>query len=202
MNRRIGIWASVGATITVALFALSMVFSLMSISYATSFLFSWCYLLMTCAFFVKAPKERRVAALAGIAFACVYVTLIGLVYFTQLTTVLYQTESAEVLLALTYTPGRWFFALDLLGYAFLSLSALFVGLTLVPKNKVDKWLKVLLLLHGLYAPACILMPILNVFRVDASGASDMSGVIALMGWCIHFIPIAVLSALHMKNLDN
>ncbi len=142
------------------------------------------------------------AALAGIAFGCVYVTMIGLVYFTQLTAVLHQTESADVVLALTYAPGRWFFAIDLLGYGFLSLSALFVGLTLVPKNKVDKWLKAFLLLHGLYAPACVLMPILNVFRADALGASDMSGIIALMGWCIHFIPIAVLSALHMKNLNR
>ncbi len=198
MNRIIGSYSSITAAIMVFLFAISLITGILPLSYIASFIFSWTYLLMTCAFYVRAPKERRVAALAGTAFACVYVALIGLVYFTQLTAVMHQTESVDVVLSLTFSPGRWFFFIDLLGYAFLSLSVFFAALSLAPKSKADRWLKGLMLVHGIYAPACIILPMLNVFRTDAPGG-DMAGVIALLFWCVHFVPIAVLSALHMSK---
>lgn len=43
-----------------------------------------------------------------------------------------------------------FFSLDLLGYALMSLATFFAGLTVEPKDKPSKWLRALLMIHGVF----------------------------------------------------
>ena len=43
------------------------------------------------------------------------------------------------------------FSYDLLGYGMMALSTFFIGLTIKPKNKKDKWLKYLMMIHFKYA---------------------------------------------------
>ena len=84
-----------------------------------------------------APEARRVFTLAGLAFAAMYATLTGLVYFVQLTFVaprIAAGATADIGLLL-FVPYRSFlFAVDLYGYALMSAATLIAafGLPDVP----------------------------------------------------------------------
>lgn len=58
------------------------------------------------------------------------------------------TEKARELL--DFQQMGLFFSLDLLGYALMSLAAFFVRLTVEPKDKPSKWLRALLMIHGVF----------------------------------------------------
>ena len=154
----------------------------------------------TCAFAAQANQDKKVFAYAGLSFACVYAVFINLVYFTQLTTVNQQAASKDVINALTYTPGSWIFALDIFGYGMMAISTFFVGLTILPKYRTDKWLKSMLMLHGLFAIGNI-FPVFNMFNgtKDVDSVNNM-GVIVLEGWSLFFIPIMMLAAKYFKVL--
>lgn len=81
----------------------------------------------------------------------------------------------------------------------MALSTVFVGLSVEVLHKADKYMKILFLAHGLFFPACVLMPMLNLFK---PGNGSSSGVTALLFWCVYFIPVMVLSAIHFKKLTH
>jgi len=171
MNKKLGLYSSLHVTITVTLFALFMIIGNVTMSFFVSMLLSWGYLLLICSFATEIIAERKSFAFVGIAFACVYVMFISLVYFIQLATVANQTGSAEASRVLSYqTVGSLMFNLTLFGYGMMSFSTFFIGTAIKPTNKIDQWLKVLLILHGLFAPACILLPLLNVFNSSSGKA--------------------------------
>src|SRR5690606_25387496 len=147
----------------------------------------------------EAEPERASAAYAGIAFGAIYAVLIGAVYFIQLTTVRHGTAPEDILGVLSYeTPGSLIFNLDLLGYGTLAISTFFAGLALRPRTRRDRALKVLLMLHGVFAPVSFALPILNVFgTMSAEDGADI-GIMVLVGWCLYFLPIGVLAFLHFR----
>ena len=165
---------------------------------------SWSYMTLTCSFAAQASQDKKALAYAGMSFAGIYAVFVNLVYFTQLTTVNHQAASESILKILRYTPGSWLFAFDLFGYGMMAISTFFIGLTIIPLTKSDKWLKVMLMLHGLFAPGSILFPMLNLFNNTASGQSgNKIGVIALEGWSLFFIQMMMLAAKYFaKRLSN
>ena len=198
---RLGAFTAGSATL---LFALAMLIPNKAVSgplsYGTSMFISFGYLLMACGLTAFAPRERTGCAHAAVAFAAAYVAVICLVYYTQLTTVAQQGASAELLNALTYRPGTWMFNVDMLGYGLLSISTFFAGLAVTPKTNGDAWLRRLLMIHGIFAPACLLFPMLGVFQPEAGAAGgDLFGVIVLEFWCVYFLPVTALFAGHMKR---
>jgi len=80
------------------------------------------------------PDSRQIWAQAGVAFATVYATLIGIVYYVQLTLVMPRmlqdrTDDVEVLL---FTPfDSFLYSVDLLGYSSMSLATLFASFGLI-----------------------------------------------------------------------
>ena len=100
------------------------------------------------------------------------------------------TEKARELL--DFQQMGLFFSLDLLGYALMSLATFFAGLTVEPKDKPSKWLRALLMIHGVFFISCLIMPMLGVFQADSPA---WIGVAALEFWCAYFCPVAAL-ALH------
>lgn len=205
MNRKLGIISSAAVMVSTIGFAVSMLIHNTNMSYATSLGIAFSYVLMACAFASQTLPDKRAVSLGGIVFACMYAVFVSLVYFTQLTAVLNHTEVPDVTAAITYTPGSWFFALDLFGYALMAISTLLIGLAFTPHTKVDSILRVLLMLHGVFAPSCLLMPILNLFQRSGEQASGRmsGGTIALIFWCIYFTPLALLALIHfLKRADN
>jgi hypothetical protein len=197
---QISAWTAAAATILFAVFMLLPNKSLSGIlSFGTSIFISLGYLGLACAFAVRSSADRKAAATLGMALAGVYAVFINLVYFTQLTTVLHGTAAVEVLDSVTYSPGTWFFNLDLFGYGMMSLSTLFIGLSLKPASRAEKWMRGLMLAAGLFALFSILMPLLNLFSGEGGAGDEIYGILALEFWCLYFTPIMALAAFYFKR---
>lgn len=199
MNQKIagaGAWI---VTVTVALFAVCMLIPFDFGSYFVCMLLSIGYILMAAGFCSECDETRRAAALAGLVFAAVYAVLVLLVYFAQTTAVRLEPLNEQAMGILDYARGGLFFSYDLLGYGMLALSTFFIGLTIDAKTKADRWLKRLMLLHGVFFFSCFLMPMTGVFRSMSNGETNTGGVIALEFWCAYFLPIGILSGLHFRT---
>jgi len=202
-NKQLGklsAWTAAAATF---LFAVTMLLADKTLSgnlsYASSMLISLGYLGLACAFFVRASTDRKAAATLGMVLAGAYFAFINLVYFTQLTTVLRGSAAADVLDAITYSPGTWFFNLDLFGYGIMSLSTFFIGLSLIPVTRAEKWMRGLMLAAGIFALFSILMPLLNLFSGNGGSGDEIYGILAMEFWCLYFIPLAVLAAGYFRK---
>lgn len=198
MNRKIGVTASWINIVAVAGFAVSMLVGSLNVSYLTSMLIAFSFLPMISAYAHFAEPERRVAGFTALGFSAVYVTLILLVYFAQMTAVRLDPLSGDALAILNYQQFGLFFSFDLLGYGFMALATFFAGLSFKAAGRAERWLKALLIIHGVFFPACLVMPMLGVFSSGAEGA-EWIGTVALLFWCVYFIPVGCLSVLHFRK---
>ena len=131
--------------------------------------------------------------------AAVYGTFIMLVYFSQLTTVNNEQLNEQEEKLLEFDKYGLIFNYDLLGYGVMALSTFFTGLSMKPKNKMDKWLRALMMIHGVFYFSCTFMPITGVFVNMSSGGNGIGGRLALVVWCVYFMPIGILSFLHFYS---
>ena len=196
MNKTIAKIGSIIVTVTVALFAVFLLTMFTFGSYFVCIFLALGYLLMLAGFHNESCEERKVAANAGLLFGCVYAVLILLVYFAQMTAVRNNPLNEQATMLLDYSTGGLFFSYDLLGYGMMALSTFFTGLTIQPRNKKDKWLKYLMMIHGVFFFGCLIMPMTGTMSAEAD---SMGGSIALEFWCAYFLPIGVLSVLHFKK---
>ena len=157
------------------------------------------YIMMTVGFQNECCDERRVSANTGLVFSVIYAVLIFLVYFAQTTSVRQETLTEQAILLLDYQRGGLLFNYDLLGYGMMALSTFFVGLSIKVNSNADKWLKYLLMIHGFFFIGCFFMPMTGVFTSMANSESGKGGTIALLIWCIYFLPIGVLAYKHFTN---
>lgn len=199
MNKIIASIGSMIVTVSVILFAISMLISFDFGSYFVCMLLPIGYIMMTAGFCYESDEKHRVAANVGMTFAAVYAVLVLLVYFAQTTAVRLDSLDEQAMRIIDYSRGGLFFSYDLLGYGMMALSTLFVGLTIDAKTKTDKWLKYLMIIHGVFFLGCFIMPMTGVFSSMSNGETSMGGVIALEIWCAYFIPVGVLSFNHFKK---
>lgn len=102
-----------------------------------------------------APAQRRVFTLVAVAFATIYATLNCAIYFGQLTFVapkLAQGQTADIQLLLFVPYKSFLFAVDLLGYSFMSLSTLFAAFGLPPGTS-SRAARAALIANGVLLPA-------------------------------------------------
>lgn len=199
MNRRIARAGALTVTISVILFAVCMLIPFLFGSYFVCMILPIGYIMMCAGFYSESHEKHRAAAMAGMVFAAVYAALIFLVYFAQMTTVRLDALDGQAMRILDYSRGGLFFHYDLLGYGMMALSTFFVGLTIVPQGRADRWLKCLMLAHGVFFFPCFIMPMTGVFGSMSSGESSKGGVAALEFWCAYFIPIGILSLVHFRK---
>jgi hypothetical protein len=112
------------------------------------------FVIMTAALHAVAPEERKVFALAGLAFAAMYATLTGLVYFVQLTFVgprLAAGETAGIELLLFVPYVSFLFAVDLFGYSLMSAATLIAAFGL-PHTPAAKAAKAAMIANGAILP--------------------------------------------------
>ena len=198
MNKKLGMIGSIINVITVILFALFMLVDFNFGSYFVCILLSLSFIMMIASFENECKDDKKVAGKIALALACVYSVLILIVYYTQCTTVVNEQLSDSAKKILDYRYMGLLFNLDLLGYAIMALSTFFIGLTINVKNKKDKALKYLLLIHGVFFISCFIMPMTGMF-INTSGSHSGGGIIALEIWCAYFLPIGILSYLHFKD---
>ena len=124
---------------------------------------------------------------------------IMLVYFAQLTTVKNELLNEQAANLLVFGKFGLIFNYDLLGYGVMALSTFFTGLSMKPKNKTDKWLRALMLIHGVFYFSCTFMPMTGLFAKMSSGGDGIGGRLALVVWCVYFLPIGILSFIHFTK---
>lgn len=150
MNKTIARIGAVIVTVSVLLFAICMLISFNFGSYFVCMLLPIGYIMLTAGFCEECNENQKVAANVGIIFAAIYAVLVFLVYFAQTTTVRLDQLNEQAMQVLDYAKGGLFFSYDLLGYGMMALSTFFVGLTIEAKTKTDKWLKYLMMIHGIF----------------------------------------------------
>ena len=196
MNKKIVVCGSAVNFIAVVCFALSMLFGYDYASYFSSMFIAFSFVLMMCGYAYFAEKKVKLAGYVSVTFAVIYTTIILLVYFAQLTTVRLNDLTQQAAILLDFQQYGLLFNYDLLGYAVMSLATLFAGLTVLSQTKADRWLKYLLIIHGVFFITCLIFPILGLFKADSPA---WIGVVVLEFWCIYFCPISILSYLHFSN---
>jgi len=201
MNRKIGMTVSLVNAAAVAGFACSMLVGTNFGSYLSSIFIALSFVPMICSYAFYAKKEKKLAGIVAAGFAVMYATLISLVYFAQMTTVQTGGLTAQAAALLDFQQFGLFFNYDMLGYALMALSTFFVGLTVCVKSKTDKWLKALLLIHGVFFITCFILPMLGLFTPDMAG-TEWIGTAVLEFWCVYFIPISILSFLYFSKCEN
>lgn len=199
MDKKIGISGAVVNLIGVVGFAVGMITGPLSLCYITSILIAWGLVMMTCGFCRFGRSDAKAAALCALVFCGMYAFCNSLVYFTQLTTVANDLLNAQAIDILAYSRFGLMFDLDMLGYCLMAISTFFAGLTIKVKDRGDKALKVLLLIHGIFAITCFIIPMLGVFKPDMKGASWI-GTAVLEFWCAYFTPVGLLSVRYFHKL--
>jgi hypothetical protein len=200
MNRKLGMYSSIVTLAAVLAFAVSMPAGTLYGPYLSSIFIAWGFVPLICAFAAAGDKESKAAGYTAAAFAAIYAALNTAVYFTQMTTVALTRLDEQASVLLDYSRFGLMFNLDLLGYAFMALATFFAGLTIKPEDGADKWLKGLLLVHGVFAVACTVMPLLGIFKPGMAGG-DLIGTLVLEFWCAYFTPVCVLAFRYFRKRD-
>lgn len=101
-----------------------------------------------------ASPERKVWSHAAVAFATTYAVLISVVYFVQLTLVAPRLARgrSEGIEAFLFVPfDSFLYAVDILGYTFMSVATLFAAMVFTGKG-LDRVVRVFLTANGLLLP--------------------------------------------------
>jgi len=150
LNKMMSKAGSVIVTVTVFLFALFLIVDFSMCSYFVCLILPIGFIMMTAGLHNECEGDRKVAANIGLILAAVYGTFIMLVYFSQLTTVKNEQLNEQAANLLEFGRFGLIFNYDLLGYGVMALSTFFTGLSMKSKNKTDKWLRALLMIHGVF----------------------------------------------------
>ena len=202
MNRTIAKIGSAAVTVTVFLFALFLLVDYSLGSYFVCIILPVGFIMMTAGLQSECESDRKVAANIGMVLAAVYAVFIMLVYFTQLTTVNNEQLNEQASKLLKFNSYGLIFNFDLLGYSVMALSTFFTGLAIKPKNRSDKWLRALMMIHGVFYLSCTFMPMTGLFTKISSGGNGLGGRLALVAWCVYFLPIGILAFVHFGRQEK
>lgn len=198
MTRKLGMISAVINISAVAVFALSMPLGFHFGDYLSSIFIALSFVMLICTLATMGKKETNTAGVIAMVFAGIYAGINLLVYFTQVTTVRLTTLTGQAASLLDFQAFGLFFNYDLLGYCLMALATFFIGLTIEAYTKADKVLKWLLLIHGVFAIACFIMPIMGVFYPGMEGG-ELIGTVVLEFWCLYFLPVGVLSFRYFRR---
>ncbi len=188
--------------VTVFLFAVCLIVNFTFGSYFVCMLLPIGYIMMAAGFHHESAEDRKAVSVIGMVFAAVYAVLILLVYFAQTTSVHLGGLSEDALGILDFRRGGLIFNYGLLGYGMMALSTFFIGSSFQADSKEEKWLKRLMMIHGVFFIGCFVMPMTGMFTGMADGETSGGGVIALVCWCVYFLPIGVLAYRHFGRQER
>lgn len=203
---KIGFWSAVLVIAFTSVFAISILpfigRSFLNISFLSSFFLAIAFAVMMTSVLHTVPDDRRIWAHIGQVFAIIYAALNTSVYYIQLVVV--STGSLKLpedfVRPLTFSPGTPVFAIDMLGYGFLTLSTLFAAFSF-SGGKTEIWIKRLFILHGIFVIPTLLFPAFASYEPPSKAAQDITGNLALLGWSVIFLPgIIVVASLFKEKL--
>ena len=193
----LAVGAAGGAATCWLIFIVSMWFGTGEIDYASSMVLSVCFVMLTVANQSFAPPHRKVCAKLATSFANIYCTLVCIVYYTNLTFVrLAESPSPEALSVVQFDPPRSaYFAIDQLGYFFMSLSVICIAWTL-PQCKFRWWLGFL----GVWGVTCIAIPLMpSQYDTTKDDENSQFGIVLLSVYGLLFVPTYCGLAYHYSR---
>ncbi len=199
MNQLLSKIGAAVVTVTVFLFAVFILCDFTFGSYFVCMFLPIGYIMMSAGFQHESDEKTKVAANIGLVLSAVYAVLILLVYYAQTTTVRLEDLNGQAARILDYRNGGLLFNYDLLGYGMMALSTFFIGLSIRAENKPDRWLKWLMIIHGVFFLSCFFMPMTGMFTHMGDGNKGSGGSIALLFWCMYFLPIGILAYRHFNS---
>ena len=123
-----------------------------------SLLLAFSFVVMMVSVHHYAPESRKIWSHIGVAFATAYASLIGIVYFVQLTIVVPHLMRGDVagIKFLIFVPfDSFLYAVDILGYSFMSLSTLFAA-AVFAGGRLERTTRLFLIANGLLIPFLVL----------------------------------------------
>ena len=202
MNRTVSMAGAAIVTVTVFLFAVCILCGFPFGYYLVCMFLPIGYIMMTAGLHHECVEDRKAAANTGLVLAGIYAVLVLLVYFAQATTIRTEALNDQASRILDFRRGGLIFNYDLLGYGMMALSTFFTGLAMKAENRTDRWLKRLLMIHGIFFPGCFIMPMTGMFTSMAGGKTGIGGDIALLFWCVCFIPVGLLAWKHFSSREK
>jgi len=119
-----------------------------------SLLLGSAFLVLIVSLYQIATPDRKVWSLASVAFATIYTTLISIVYFVQLTFIAPRIAEGRIagIEAFLFVPfDSFLYAVDILGYSFMSLATLFAAQMFTGKG-IERVARFWLTANGLLLP--------------------------------------------------
>ena len=199
LNKMIPKVGSAIVIVTVFLFAFFQIINFAMGSFFVCLILPIGFIMMTAGLHYECESDHKVTANIGMVFAAVYCMFIMLVYFAQLTTVNNEQLTEQAAKLIEFNKFGLIFNYDLLGYGIMALSTFFTGLSMKAKNQMDKWLKALMIIHGVFFFSCTFFPMTGMFSKMSSEGNNIGGRLALVAWCIYFLPVGFLSFLHFRK---
>jgi hypothetical protein len=203
---RVGFWSAVVVAVCFTVFGVSLVVGFWAdtamLSYTASLVPAPAFVAMMASIHLQAPNEKRVWSLVGLAFAVIYAVMVTITYYVQLNVVRANPLglSPDVIDALSFTPGSMLFAVDMLGYTFMTLATL-VAAPVFFGSRLALWIRRWFILHGLLVvPTVLSAPVM--FQGPPDPTADNVGALVLIGWCLIFVPLSVLVAIYFRRSMN
>ena len=192
MDRKLGKIGACVVLLGVVAFAAFMLTGPTAMCFVASIAIAFGLVMMNSAFYRFSRPDAKVAGMSAVAFGAMYALCNTIVYYIQITTLKNGALTGVAAQLLDYSKFSLMFDLDLLGYCLMAISTFFAGLTIRVRDRGDRALKVLLLIHGVFAITCFILPILGLFSTDLAGANWI-GTAIMEFWCAFFLPIGILS---------
>ncbi len=198
MNKKIGFYSSVTNSVATAMFLLFLLLGNDYGGFMSSIFIAFSFIPMICANCFYSSGDGKVAGYTGAVFSGIYAVFILIVYYAQITSVIYHNYNEQAMQIIDYSKFGLFFNYDLLGYGIMGLSTFFSGLTINKETKNNIWLRRLMVFHGLFFISSFTIPLFGLFKPGASD-NDWIGTSVLCFWCLYFIPIGILSAINFSR---
>jgi hypothetical protein len=119
-----------------------------------SLLLGICFVVLTVSIHYYAEARARIWSHVAVAFASMYATLIGIVYYVQLAFViphLARGDTAGIQLLIFEPFDSFLYAVDVFGYSLMSLSMLFAA-PVFSQPGLERWIRRALIANGCLIP--------------------------------------------------
>jgi len=164
-GNRLGIWSALAAGAASAGYGVVQSMQILGITkppldailiFGVSICIATPFVIAMVALHYAVPAEKRVWTHAGLVFAGMYATLVSFVYMTQLFVTIPLSLQGAVPDYLVFKEHSFFWAVDALGYVFMSFATLLAAPAFAWRG-LQRWLRLLFVAHGLQAPLIVLI---------------------------------------------
>jgi hypothetical protein len=151
---RVGFWSAVLTTAAIVLWVLiTAINAFVPLHFWVNFsalLIAPAFLVLMASLHTYMPPRRKLWSLIALVFSIIYAVIIAQNYFLQMTVVRQNPLAFDLL---TMDPSRndsVFWALEILGYGFMSFAALFIS-PAFQKVGIENWIRWLFIANGIFA---------------------------------------------------